>query len=404
MRKSPYPVAPECWATTPIVRAINPLTGLILGDDSGYRKVRTLPANDSPLVVPSVLVRPSYDGVTEYGTPDPSIALAGGLAGGKLVVRACVARQLEEADRLLAQVTGGELAVCALDGFRSWRRQADGFTRLLRLHMKREGVTETNLDDRILDFIKCGNLADGTMSWVNADVASSRYSLLAGEIKKDLKVYRQILEYAATLPGGTTPENEDEALYVYITISANSGIGKAAGCNVPLIFEGNAHAGGGAVDIFLVDRHGKPVNIVPFDFPGPEAGIDFMEKEGSYEAFSARLDGVLMTHLTNSGVTHLNRGIWERFRDVNRIRYHLGRAMGWTFYSGDVCGENWHWEPGNIGYDARTGAVLHAEKTAESYPDSGNPGHALQVHGRDAVAVWGGASGHKLARSFGLEE
>ncbi len=45
---SPYPVSPENWPSTPIVRDLNPKTaepgneaGLREGDDHGYRKIAT---------------------------------------------------------------------------------------------------------------------------------------------------------------------------------------------------------------------------------------------------------------------------------------------------------------------------------------------------------------------------
>jgi len=208
--------------------------------------------------------------------------------------------------------------------------------------------------------------------------------------------------------GTATPEEIDEGVCTYITISANSKLGRAANRNIPLVFECNAHAGGGAIDLMLVDKGGRPISIVPFDYAGPEAAIDFTEKEGGYNAYLKRVkeDPVLQRHLEKLGFTveTFRRDDWEYFRMVNRMRFHLGKSMGWTYYSGDQCGEDWHWEPGNIGYDVWTGDPIASEPFSEkSYPNSGNPGHALQKLGRDSVAVWGGASGHKQARKLGLE-
>ncbi len=405
---SPYPVPPEKWPTTPIVRGINPLTQLIEGDDSGYRKVSTLMANLAPLVNPAILCRPSYDGVREDGAKLPSIALPGGLRDGILVVRETFARDLEDANQLLQKVFGGEYTPCALDGFRSWHRQAAGFTRMLHGHMQRLCVTAENADDRIANFINAGNAADGTFAWVNADTTSPVYVTLLDELRKDAKLMTQLRDFAATLNGGATPDNLIGTLYTYVTISANSGIGRAANRGIPLVFENNAHAGGGACDVFLLGRNGLPLNHIPFDYPGEEAGMDYLEQDAHFEAYVAKAssDPLLQEHLLTLGLSPdtVTRNHWEQWRSAVRVIYHMTRAKGWTFYSSEHGGENWHLEGNNKCYSVESGMVFRREVgTAQAYPDSGNPGHALQLHGRDAVAVWGGKSGHTAARSHGLE-
>lgn len=402
-------IAHELWTITPINRPINPLTGLIEGDDSGYRRIRTLPANESPLVVPAVEIRPSYEGIDEYGKSGPSIALPGGLPNGQTVVRECVARDLEDADRLLTTVFGGALRICVLDGFRSWRRQAAGFSRMLHMHLAACGLKPEEFEDAIAAFLQAAVLADGTFSWVNAATDTAEYATVVEEIRQNPRVFSQLEAYTASLgPTGTM----EDALYQYITVSANSGLGSAAG-RVPLDFEGNAHAGGGAVDMMLIDEKGRPISLVPFDYPGEEASMDYAEKDENLDKYLAHanadapLGRLLRGHLEKLGFAtpaQFTRNDWEYFRDVNRIRYHLGKSKGWTYYSSVYGSENWHFEPGNIGIDARTGKVIHAETaTAQSLPNSGNPGHTLQTLGRTATAVWGGSSGHRQARKLGLE-
>ncbi len=404
--RAPYAFQVEKWVSTPIVRKINPITGMIEGDDSGYRRIKTLAQNTAPLVVPDIIVRPSYDGIDEFGKKRDEIALPGGLFDGKLVVRETFAKDLSRANKLLEKAFGGAYRLAALDGFRSWVRQAAGFTRLLRVHMERLGVTENNLDDRVLDFIRAGNLADGTFSWVNADVTSVTYGEVMGELLRDDKFMAQLKEYAVTLKD--VKDQMTEAMYVYITISANSGIGRAANRGIPLIFEGNAHAGGGACDIFLVNARGIPLNHVPFDWSGPEAGMDYLENGTNFGLFKAKIatEPVLAAHVKHYGITAENFQWkhWEILRDAIRVLYHLTKAMGWTYYSSDHGGENWHIEGGNIGYNPLTGEVVYVEEgTHAQFPDSGNPGHALQISGREATAVWGGASGHLLAKPLGLQ-
>jgi hypothetical protein len=393
---------PSTWANTPIIRDINPKTGLIEGDDDGYEKMPTLPENDSPLVIPDVLCRPCYDGTDEYGNKNNAAVLEGGLRDGALVVRETVAGDLEDANRFIESITGGDLQICAVDGFRSGHRQAAGFNRMLRLIMQRDGLEEADVDDRVADFLRCGKLAHGTFCRVNTDVTSSQYAALDAELRNDAGFMSQ-------LQGAAEPGKLDNDLHVYITSSANADLGRAAGYDIPLSFENNAHAGGGAVDVFMVDRKGRPINIVPFDYPGPEAEMNYMEREGSYEAYlqKAQTNELLKAHLERLGYTAetFTLAEWEFFRGALRILYHLAKAKRWTYYSGDGCGENWHLEPGNICRNVVSGEINRTERlTAGQYPDSGNPGHAIQMHGPDAIAVWGGASAHKLAaEKWGLE-
>jgi len=398
-------VRPEQWIDTPIVRNVNPLTGLIEGDDNGYRKVRTLRENPAPLVVPNVECRPFYDGIRENGQFDQSLVLPGGLKDRKLVVREKFGRDIENAQRFLTKEFGGEYSICALDGFRSWKRQAAGFSRLLREQMERRGVTVDNVDEQVAAFLEAGNTADGTVSWVNADVTSPLYAALVQELEGDVRFFTQLRDYAAT-QSGQLEDALDEAFYAYITISTNSDIGRAANRGIPLVFENNAHAGGGACDIFLMDRNGIVLNHIPFDYPGPEAGMDYLEDDANFEKFCAKAvtDEMIRNHLLALGLTpeKFSWNDWTRFRSAIRVLYHLAQAKGWTYYSSDHGGENWHLEGGNILYDALTGDPIDSEASAVAFPDSGNPGHALQRHGREAVAVWGGESGHMAAQKFGL--
>lgn len=391
---------PELWTKTPIARKVNPLTSMIEGDDKGYRDVRTLPTNPAPLVAPDVTCLAAYDGWTFKGLQDPSIILPGGLRDGALVVRETFARDIEDAEQVLLKAFGGQYRICALDGFRSWVRQAAGFTGLLKGWMERTGVKADNVDEDVVRFLQCGDKADGTFSWVNADVNSPAYKLLESELRANLRMMEQLRDYAKTKV--TEGEGDiDDAIYTYITVSANSGFGRAAGLNIPLVFEGNAHAGGGACDIFLMDAANRPLNPVPFDFPGPAAAMDYLENDAHYEEYlgllgtDEQLKQYMRTYWNKDDLT-FTRSDWNMFREAIRVLYHLAKAKRWTYYSSDHGGENWHLEGGDIGYDALTGEVLFSEAgSSDKFPDSGNPGHTLQTHGREAIAVWGGASGDR---------
>ena len=408
MSRFQYPVSMDQWRKTPIQRGINPLTNLVEGDDSGYRQMTTLQINSSPLVVPVVEVRASYDGMNEFGVFHPEIALAGGFSDGKLVLRETAARAIEYLDDLVRQASDNQFKLVALDGFRSGARQSAGFTRLLREQMKVIGLTVNGVSDRIADFIAAGNIADGTFSWVNL-IRSPGFAAAVKRLKANSVFMEQITDFAAKSSQEHFSEQDiDEAILTYLTISANSGIGEGGG--LELNFECNAHAGGGACDVFVVEvKSGRPINIVPFDYAGDEAGMDFMEREGSYQAYlkAAAEKPELQKHLEKLGYRtpeFFQPSDWSYFQSANRLLYHAAKAIGCTYYSGDVGGENWHLEPGNMVYDPATGDLVACERlTASAYPDSGNPGHTLQKIGKDAIAVWGGKSAHVLARDLGLK-
>lgn len=400
----------SAWRTTQIVRPNNPLTGLIEGDDAGYRDMLTLQHNRSPLIIPNVIVRPSYDGVDEFG--ESQDALPGGLAEGKFVLRETAARGIELLDQLVYEASDGEFVIAALDGFRSEKRQAAGFTRLLRHQMSLAGVTEQNHLENIPAFMRCSRIADGTFSWVRL-ATSPQYQLALTQLQKDsgftAGLAEWLMEDMKTDLRDLRPQDYEEAMREYLIVSANCGFGHGVG--LPLNSECNAHAGGGACDVFVIDaKSGKPVNIVYFDYAGPEAGMDFMEYDGAYEQYCATVskDLLLANYLRRLGFktpAAFTLSEWDRIRGAIRILYHAAKGAGFTYYSSDHGGENWHLEPGNIIYEPSTGAVVASEAlTAQLHPNAGNPGHTLQVLGRKGVAVWGGATAHSIARlNFGLE-
>jgi len=399
-----YPVSAELWTATQIQRSINPNTGLIEGDDSGYRDMLTLTGNlRTHLVVPSVLCRPAYDGMGALGDSDASLSLPGGLEKAKMVLREPAARVIDAIDAAIRTVTGGECGIVLLDAFRSWRRQAAGFARSTKPHLDAAGINPLNVGDKIAAFIDAGNKGDEVFSWVNADRRAPAYTALVARLEADGHTMEQIRAVA----GGdaATPDAIQDTLYTYITVSANLRMGPAA--DVPLNFECNAHAGGGAADIMIV-RRGKPLNLVPLDYQGPPSAMGYMEDDANYDVFRALLgrDQALRGWMSSIGFDPNDFSLddWYELRNMQRLMYHAAKAAGCTYYSAgtDAGGENWHFEPGNVVYDPITGDVLHADHTASQYPDSGNPGHALQILGRGAYAVWGGADGHTLAVEHGL--
>ncbi len=405
-----YPVDMSDWRTTPIVRPINSLTGLIEGDDTGYRDMITLKHNRSPLVVPNVLIRASYDGLDEFGEKTPR--LPGGLAKGELILRETAARGIELLDQLVFEASDGQFIIAALDGFRSEQRQIAGFNRLLKEQMALIGLTDEAIPQRIADFMACGGIADGTFSYVKLR-PSKAVEEASQRLKNDADLMAQVADFLVrSIESGDIRDlrqgDFEGGITELLTISANYGVGPGAG--LPLNSEGNAHAGAAACDVFMIEAAtGRPINPVYFDYPGQEAGMDFMEHEGSYEAYLAavREKPLLRQHLVRLGYTDLDsftQTEWEYFQGALRILYHAAKGAGFTYYSSEHGGENWHLESGNIIYEPSNGNVVACEGlTASLHPNSGNPGHTLQTLGRKAVAVWGGATAHSLARlNYGL--
>lgn len=404
-----YRSNPEQWSVTPIIRHINPLmadkdnpAGYHEGEDKGYRNMRTDKTNFEPLVTPAgVITRASYDGLDEYGNSfNAKIVLKGGLPEGKLVVRENVARALDYAQLLLTRFFAGEYSIVAIDGFRSRDRQMDGFTRTMKEVMEAKNITNPTLTE----LFEVGNTADGTFSWVNGDKKSAEFQTLAQELLSDPTSQQEIQEIATkNLGEGETLEDKiADVVYSLITISANSNIGPAKDQKIPLDFEGNAHAGGGAIDMMLADKNGRILSPVPFDYVGEEAGMDFLESDENCDALIRKIqsepNSILAQHFKKIGMSATMKDI-RILREAVRIAYHLMKTIGATYYSADNPkdgGENWHYQPGNRIYDL-DGNVYQSSESAETNPDSGNTGHTIQKKGRDATAVWGGETGHKLA-------
>lgn len=387
---------PEDWETTRIQRGRNAVTGMIEGNDDGYGAIVTLKVNPSPLVVPDVDTRSVYDGFDAYtGKVDPSRKpMPGGLEGGKIVVRETFARDLKNANDLLQTVFKGKYRICVLDGFRSGPRQRLGYYEMLKYLMNQAGLKAGDVDTRVADFIQLGKAAHGTFCYLQADLQSAQAKNALTRLAADSRFMEGIREYATR-----ASKTVGESLALYITVSANSGLGRAA--DVPVLFEWNAHAGGGAADVMLLGANGLPINPVPFDYPGPEARMDFMEDDANFDLYvaAAKENDLLSAHLGRLGLspTTFTRKNWDTMRDALRVWYHLVIAKGWTYYSEEACGENWHLEGANVCRDVLQNRVFDAEdQTAQAYPNSGNPGHTLQVLGKDAIAVWGGKTAHEL--------
>ena len=387
------------WVNTPVVLEQNPITGKKDGDDDGYRDVTTLAENESAHRQLTITTRQAYKGESVYdGSQDPSLAIPGGLPNEELILRGNFALALECADAFLREQSEGVYSLCAVDGFRTQARQSGGFTKLLRAELDKLGINDANIDAEVPKVITAGLAADEIFSWVNADKTAPRYESLVTEMQQDAAFWRQI-EATATANDKTIAE----MAHIYVSISANSGLGRFADRHVRLDIEKNTHLGGGACDL-LVLREGVPMAPTPFDWLGCEAKQDFMEKESNWQLYvtNVRRCRELQIHLERCCFKPLSLcwDDWVQIREGIRIFFHLMKAIGCTIY----CNEFWHADGSNAMRHPGTGEILFREfLTADKFPNSGNPSHTVQTLGRNGISVWGGHAGHLAARGFGLD-
>ncbi len=370
------------FASMPILRPTNTFTGLLEGDDSGYRKVPVSPLdNEDPDPMEDVTVEklPVYN-VGE--TKGLCCYYPGGLGGPwKVLVRAPVARGLEEADQMLKPL-GRKLLV--VDGFRPYTVQA-----ALWRYLRREIVTARGLHDGDLTLrqeVEVGLKAD--------DVGS--YCALNENTETEKAITELMSNMLAEIHNTATALGKDarEIATLYVTFQAN------LGRNALKLQEDavTAHGNGGAVDLWMVDNNGKFCNLgVPYDYvPPPNTDIspavinyfEMVEFE-HYEAMCLR-DPTLNKYLAGLA-KEVTRATFEEARRERRILFHTMMLLGGTYFSLDKdLGEPWHFQLGN----ERQGKQSQETELA----GSGNGCHAI-LKGKK-YAVWSNAVGHKLARDI----
>lgn len=415
---------PSEYGDTPIVLPDNPNTGYKWGEDGanpsignpGYRGMPTLRHNAEPLVVPNVEARSIFDGKSLNGrdAEDPTLyTLKGGLKDQVMVLREMAARAVDLADKDVRQASDNSIHLAIVDGLETWMRQKDGFTRTLGgIWAPEGGVAKAPLADLHANGMK----ANGTYCYVQADKGTPGYAELAlqlltsNEYAEEVEAIAQKVAIDKQMPIEAARE---KVVFELISISANADQGFAAGRDLPLNYDPNAHAGAAAADLFPIDTEtGRCLSLVPYPWVGEEAAVDFTENDANYEKYLAvwRLSKELQDHMAMTGFAspeEFKRSDWERFRRANRIRYWALVSVGCTFYSADPSsdgGENWHFEPDGVELIDRTGNLVARSEyvSADETFGSGNGGHTLQMSGPDRVAVYGGFAGHDQARKQGL--
>lgn len=367
----------------PIVRDVNPLTGRLEGDDTGYRDV-AVASEDLENPDPMVVLPQGVRGYSVYGLGGAprvcSAYYAGGIGGLKeIFVREPVANGIVRVNARLRPYGRGLLVV---DGFRSARTQAalwiDILTRI---------AGQDPRDLSLRELVVLGLKADDTGSY--APVVESEIFLGAIEVilsEHEVEVAQTAIELGI---------EEREVARLYLTFQGNLGL-----VNFELNLKGNtAHGNGGAIDAFTYDLEtGHPVNHgVPFDYPGRISVIDFFENEGNLDVLREAIDAdpVLAQHFVEFGGASVTP---EIFRQIQRERRMLVNAMediGATYFSlGDEVGECWHFNLPNTG-GKQSGVI----------PNSGNSCQAILVGAKHALrgdveANWSNEAGHNLVREL----
>lgn len=375
------------FSELPIVRDINPHTGLLEGDDSGYRKVPVTSLdseNPDPMVVlTEVATRPLY---ALGATPGLCTYYPTGLGGPSTVlVRAPIARGLIEADQIL---TAYNRKVLVVDGWRPWWVQAALWTYLRADIIKAEGLTDGELS--IYDEVRIGCKADDVGSYCavleNDEFQTAKEQLINGEQGEELA-------QAAEKLG----KSIDDTATLFLTFGANL---KRNGLSVQEDAV-TAHGNGGAVDLWTIDATtGKFSNLgVPFDFvPRPGIAISpavinyFDMPEITPEVYAAEVaqDPTLQRYLRELGYETATQEVFYEAQIERRILFHTMMQLGGSYFSLDKdLGEPWHFQLGNErGGNQALGALL----------GSGNGCHA-KLKGIEE-AVWSNSVGHKLAREL----
>ncbi len=393
---------PENFHDQPILLEKLDATGALAGDDGGYRDVPVTDAGEDLVRIDGdVMTRPSYDGFDEVtGKFDNRLVLPAGTEG--VYARRSVLEALKAANAYLSSRYANGMQIGVVDAFRSKGRQVAGFSR------KAIEVLDGNQNPDISMLYKAGITADGTFS----SVRPFRNNPVYTEFVKDMVSSQAVIHLAEEL-GKSPADVAIDLADICANLRKASDVFPNApvtplNMDVPLNANNNAHAGGGAVDAFLYDGSGRMLNShVPFDHVGPEAAMDFLEQDDSFDAFKTRVKSnpMLREHLEKQGITgDVTPAQWKIWQQTQRIMYHTLTRVGATFFSDTARnigspdffgGENWHFEPGNVVYDPATGKTVYEGQSANVVRDGGNPGHTLQKKGPGVAAPWGGDAAHE---------
>jgi|GEM_PF-5819572 len=384
-------VPPEKWPETPVVIHHNSLTNLGDGDDSGYRDVpRIVTVKPEPLVRidGDMYVTPELDGVNMYGRPDDMLKMGGGIEGGGILLRETIARTLRAMNAQIRKVFGGQFELVPADGYRSAVRQQSVFKFMFRRNADAQKIDLGTVTDEQL-------LTLGRFTETNA----SAVSLKNNEIF--LQLIAELEQDSGFLPQfqGT---DRNAAVRDYISVSANTGIGRAKHIEIETD-TATAHGGAGAVDLNIWGPspiNGKRVPLVhtPAAFAHSMSGTLFLENDANFDVFKQLWikHEEVRKHMAELGYdspdTFTFERDWNMLRMAHRVRHHsfINLGVRGSFYdpnNPNEAGENWHYQIGNIA--TVDGVVYASPQSAATHPGSGNTCHVKLRQPAGSEAVWG---------------
>lgn len=371
------------------------------GDDAGYRNVLSREWWE-PLVQlkanKDLIIRPVYAGYSRiHGQFDPTEVLPG-TTENTIYARKAVVEWVKKLSDYISKKHDYKLIV--VDGFRHYETQASGFSRLFL------GIL-WNRDNTLGEIYWAWLRADGIFSFVDTQ-------------KRDFS-WDSYREREIALIAEGVQKSPSEVKQELQTMFCNLALyGKCTNIPVPSIpdvtqliqdnpenvfyFQNNAHAGGGAVDIFLWKEHGGnivPVNHIPFDFCGEgwESTIDFLEKKENWLKYRtlAKKDERVRAYLKSIWVDpdDIPDTQFLEWQSAIRILYNCIKRMWWTAYSG----ENWHFNFWNIVLDPQNNEEIHRGLCVGIQENTGNSCQAILVHGPEkGIQTFTGNGAHEILR------
>lgn len=351
----------------------------------------------------NILLRPVYAWISSIdGAVNTSDWLPG--ASNKIYVRRAVAEWLRIAAESITEYSDYKLIV--VDGFRNYRTQASGFSRLYEISianwwwnpnaiatqydaaLQADGIfsfVDINMalvDDSLLQAWDCQGLANHLHPDTNPELL--RKELLTAQANRAL--YSHLL--------WKTPEWPHGEYWTKKILKDGSDLFQ---------FNNNAHTGGGAIDIFLgeksvVDGIQKiiPVNHVPFDHMGPESAIDFLENPSNWERYkkTAKQKWPIQSYLESLDIKpdDISDVLFIKWRDAIRLLTSTMVWIGATYY----YAENWHFNVPNIVVDPKNWKSIYKWTCVKIQTNTWNSCHAILTHGAQGIQTFTGNGAHEM--------